>query len=108
MKSACCALALIGLFLTPSFGHAGQNGTAPKRPGFEQMDTDKDGFLSKEEYLAAHPRSAEKFAAMDADHDGKLSREEIKAFRAERRAARQANGTAKRPARHEGVVKQPK
>ncbi len=38
------------------------------------LDTDKDGFISKDEYVAP---LAKEFDAKDADHDGKLSKEEF-------------------------------
>ncbi|HPQ51096.1 MAG: EF-hand domain-containing protein [Alphaproteobacteria bacterium] len=46
---------------------------------FAKADTDKDGFLTKEEMLNAHKeRLDEMFAKTDADKDGKLSPEEMK------------------------------
>jgi hypothetical protein len=50
--------------------------------GIEKLDTDKDGNISKAEFMA----DAEKhFDNLDANHDGMVSKDEIEA----RRAARQ-------------------
>ena len=66
---------------------------------FEKADTDKDGFLSKEEWMTAqktaNPKSDEKahaswFKNNDKDKDGKVSAEEFKA-----RKAAQAKAKAK-------------
>ena len=56
---------------------------------FAQADTNKDGALSKEEWLAAG-RQERGFAFMDADTDGKLTAEELRAGR-ERLEQRRAN-----------------
>ncbi len=69
---------------------------APKQDRFEKCDTNKDGFLSKEEFKACSKRMKpenvdKRFAAVDTDKDGKISKAEwdaTKAKRAERRAAR--------------------
>lgn len=46
---------------------------------FDKTDTNRDGFLSKEEMEAEHQaRLDEMFTKTDADHDGKLSPEELK------------------------------
>jgi hypothetical protein len=41
-----------------------------------KVDTNKDGMVSKDEFMAAHEKRFEK---IDADSDGALSREELKA-----------------------------
>lgn len=46
---------------------------------FEKADTNKDGFLSKDEMLSQQrARLDEMFATTDTNNDGKLSREEMK------------------------------
>lgn len=46
---------------------------------FEKTDTDKDGFLSKDEMEASHrARMEEMFNKTDLDKDGKLSPEELR------------------------------
>lgn len=56
---------------------------------FEEIDANKDGFISKEE-MQAHQqkRLDEMFAATDTDKDGKLSRDEMKAFHEKMKAKR--------------------
>lgn len=52
-----------------------------KKPAkFDESDTNKDGVLSLEEFLASHPQGADIFAAMDADNDGKVTKDEMRAF----------------------------
>jgi hypothetical protein len=46
---------------------------------FEDADTNKDGFLTKEEMRAAQDKKLdEMFAHLDTNHDGKLSKEELR------------------------------
>jgi len=53
---------------------------------FAKADTNNDGFISKEEFQAAHmERSAKVFDMMDTNHDGKLSKDELKAGRQQMR-----------------------
>lgn len=59
---------------------------------FAMLDTNKDGFVSRDEFLTAHRpgRNADTdqvktrreaiFARLDTDHDGKLSPQEFAAF----------------------------
>lgn len=84
------AILLAGTAVTPAF--ADDRGGKNNRPSFEELDTNKDGSLSKEEIEA---RGMGRFAKMDANSDGKLTAEEIvaqapegKKDRAERRANR--------------------
>lgn len=44
-----------------------------------QMDTDKDGVLSRDEFITGHLRADAYFAKLDADKDGAVSREEFMA-----------------------------
>ncbi|CAL4867916.1 hypothetical protein MMA231_02189 [Asticcacaulis sp. MM231] len=44
-----------------------------------ELDTDKDGAISKSE-VSADKRLAEHFDQADADHDGKVNATELKAF----------------------------
>lgn len=48
----------------------------------EKVDTDGDGAISKEEFMAKHE---EKFTKMDTDADGLISKEEHKAAKMERK-----------------------
>jgi len=45
--------------------------------GVAKMDTDKDGKVSKAEFVAMHEKDAAQFAAHDANKDGFLSAEEL-------------------------------
>lgn len=47
--------------------------------GCLQADADKDGFVSRDEALRMGPRLQQGFDGLDADHDGKLSRQELHA-----------------------------
>jgi Ca2+-binding EF-hand superfamily protein len=46
-----------------------------KDPGFNGLDKDNDGYVSRTE-AQANPELAKQFATADTDHDGKLSRTE--------------------------------
>lgn len=43
------------------------------------MDTDHDGFVGREEFLAAHQRADQSFDRLDSNHDSVLSRDEFMA-----------------------------
>ena len=47
--------------------------------GMAKMDTDKDGRLSRAEFMAAHKGSDEKFAAYDVNGDGFITQAEMDA-----------------------------
>ena len=62
--------------LALSFGSAWAAGNKQdKDPGFNALDKNSDGSLSRTE-AQANPDLAKRFAAADTDHDGKLSRTE--------------------------------
>jgi len=59
-----------------SFGSAWAADSAKdKDPGFNGLDKDRDGYVSRTE-AQANPQLAKQFATADTDHDGKLSRTE--------------------------------
>lgn len=70
----------------PPAGGGGGAGGAPRGPqtpeqieaAFKQMDTNKDGSISKEEWAAAGRRE-QGFARFDANGDGKITLDEMKA-----------------------------
>ena len=62
---------------------------------FSQMDTDKDGKVSQQEFLAFHQK---RFEAMDANKDGYLTKEEAAAYWKQRRAEH-PRGAPPRPGR---------
>lgn len=41
---------------------------------FEKIDSNSDGVITQEEFLARH---TERFATIDANHDGKVTKEEM-------------------------------
>jgi Ca2+-binding EF-hand superfamily protein len=51
---------------------------AQGRRGLARTDTDRDGKISQQEFLAARGRI---FEQMDADHDGTLTKDEVAAYR---------------------------
>jgi Ca2+-binding EF-hand superfamily protein len=58
------------------------SGPAPSaqvRRMMTEMDTDHDGFVSREEFLAAHARADKMFEQLDSNHDGAISRDEFMA-----------------------------
>lgn len=69
---------------------------------FKRADSNGDGFISREEFLA---KASKKFDEIDTNHDKKISKEEMKAYhdamrakREKRHAERQAAHGAKPPA----------
>lgn len=53
---------------------------ANRKARVDQLDTNKDGLISRDEAAKA-PRLSKAFDAIDSNKDGKLSREELAAFR---------------------------
>lgn len=92
MKHATWIVASLGL-IAASTSYAADTGTK-KSPAeiekhaagrFKKSDTNNDGVISKEEFLA---RSEKRFNEIDADHDGKISPQEMKAYRDAKQAKR--------------------
>lgn len=86
------------VMLTMALGtscHAGDRGAHREaaieklRAKFQAADTDRDGFLSRDEAAKGMPRIAVHFDEADADHDGKLSQAEVGACAARLRTQRQ-------------------
>lgn len=77
------------LLAAPAFAGDGCKGcekaaAAACEKHFTELDADKDGALSKEEFLACkkcddNAKKAEMFAKFDANKDGKVSKEEFAA-----------------------------
>ena len=73
---------IAALFLVPALGFAADNTTAPKGGRgsyFNKADADANGTLSRAEVEKSMPRLAKKFDQIDTNNDGQLSRDEMKA-----------------------------
>lgn len=77
---------------SPSLAMGGMGGGLFNPENFDQIDTDKDGKLSKAE-MEAH--RAARFAASDTNKDGKLSVDELTAAHGKRAAERAEKGAGK-------------
>jgi hypothetical protein len=60
-------------------GAAGQGKAMTGDADWDALDSNKDGFLTKDE-LQGSPALVHNFAKIDTDHDGKLSMDEWKAY----------------------------
>ena len=71
----------------------------PPQAGVKRLgvwDTNNDGALDKDEWLAGSRKDAEKkFNGLDLNHDGLMTRQEIDTVRAQRRAAWDARNKAR-------------
>jgi Ca2+-binding EF-hand superfamily protein len=84
---------IAALFLVPALGFAADNTTAPKGERgshFKKADADGNGALSRAEVQKSMPRLAGKFDQIDSNKDGQLSRGELAAWKKAHRAERQA------------------
>jgi hypothetical protein len=61
------------------------NRMEPHPRGFDRLDTNHDGYVSRDEASHANELNT-RFSEMDRDNDGKLSRQEYNAFEANQRA----------------------
>ncbi len=88
----------------PGYEHHHPGKTAWKKDGkrpdmFTRFDTDKDGFVTRDEMLALqNARLTELFATVDTDKDGKLSRTEMEQGRKLMHAKMKARFEAERQA----------
>lgn len=74
----------------------------PRPHFFKDADTDKDGFITKDEMTAKQTaRLNELFATVETDHDGKLSAAELEKGRELMRAKMKARFEAERKAAEE-------
>ncbi|TAK86485.1 MAG: EF-hand domain-containing protein [Betaproteobacteria bacterium] len=78
-KSAAFAVAALAFALGSAYGATAKS--QDKDPGFNALDTNHDGQLSKSE-AAGNPYLAKRFKTTDKNHDGKLSRTEYLAVMA--------------------------
>ena len=99
MKKLLAGLVVLALVVAtaPLFAQQGQAPTEKKgakkgvTASFEEMDKNKDGKISKEEWTG-NPRG---FDRIDANHDGSIDKEEFKA-RGSRGAGKGCGATAKK------------
>ena len=82
----------------------GEEGAAPGGPRgprgnhFAEADTNKDGYLTKDEMLAQHKARLDKmFAEADTNKDGKLSKDEMEAARGKFRERMREHMQERRP-----------
>lgn len=98
MKNKMILASLASAFLMSAPAWAEQSSTtgtpaptaAPKEhhhPMMDKIDTNKDGQVSKDEFMKAQE---ERFASMDANGDGQISKDEFKAKRKEMSEKRKA------------------
>ncbi|PIT99275.1 MAG: hypothetical protein COT74_09715 [Bdellovibrionales bacterium CG10_big_fil_rev_8_21_14_0_10_45_34] len=81
MKTILLFVALSSLLFSASCSHGhGHKKGEHKGQHWVEMDADKDGAISKEEFDKFH---VEKFKAMDTNNDGKISEDERNAFKSE-------------------------
>lgn len=71
-----CVMSFAAFAQTP----APSSGTAEKAPEWSESDSNRDGFLTKEE-LVPFPSVVKQFAEIDTDGDGKISEMEYKDWR---------------------------
>ena len=93
---------IAALFLVPALGFAADNTTAPKGERgshFKKADTDGNGTLSRAEVEKSMPRLAEKFDQIDTNKDGQLSRDEMKAWKKTHKHAHKKGNKADRQAK---------
>jgi len=84
---------IAALFLVPALGFAADNATAPKGERgsyFKKADADGNGTLSRAEVEKSVPRLAMTFDQIDTDKDGQLSRGELHAWKKAHKGERQA------------------
>ena len=91
---------IAALFLVPALGFAADNTTAPNgERGSHFKKADADGTLSRAEVEKSMPRLAKKFDQIDTNKDGQLSRDEMKAWKKTRKHAHKKGNQADRHAR---------
>lgn len=93
---------IAALILVPALGLAADNTTAPKGERgshFNKADADGNGTLSRAEVEKSLPRLAQKFDQIDTNKDGQLSRDEMKAGKKTHKHAHKKGNKADRQAK---------
>jgi len=93
---------IAALFLVPALGFAADDATAAKGARgsyFSKADTDGNGMLSRAEVEKSLPRLAKKFDQIDTNKDGQLSRGELKAAKKAHKHAHRQGHKADRQAK---------
>ncbi|WP_036302217.1 EF-hand domain-containing protein [Methylotenera sp. L2L1] len=68
------------LFGLAQVAHADHHGGEAGKHGCQKADTNNDGAISRDEFMAKHQARAEKmFSKLDANNDGKIDADERKA-----------------------------
>ena len=83
MKTRIFAAAVLSAAVSLAFA-ASPDAAAPGRNGFQNLDKNGDGSISREE-AAASPRLSESFDRIDTNKDGMLSADELRAARTSHR-----------------------
>ena len=93
---------IAALFLVPVLGFAADNTVAPKgerASHYKKADADGNGTLSRAEVEQSMPRLAKQFDQIDTNKDGQLSRDEMKAWKNTRKLAHKKGNKADRQVR---------
>ena len=67
--------------------------TAKQAAAFKRLDTNNDGYISKDEFTA---RALKRFDEIDTNHDGKISPAEMNAYYDKKRASRMKHNAERR------------
>lgn len=80
-KSLILGIAALSLLAVPAIAEDSQSAKPGKRMSLlEKVDVNKDGAISKEEFMSFHEQ---RFNEMDIDKNGTISKDEVEARRAE-------------------------
>lgn len=74
--------------------HAMHDGAGGHEHGFDQIDSDHDGRISRTEFAAAHGGKSDRFASIDGNGDGFISRQEFDAHHAAMKPAAEDHAPA--------------